>query len=102
MPNPTRALKNKDRLTLRQRTLVKRIKRQGLKPVVYRRKGNKNKLSVHNPFLDIVRKSKKPIRPKYPHASDTDKQRKLKKGIAKKQSMRTKKIPKSLKNLFFP
>jgi len=80
---------------------------QKLQPVVYRRKGNRNKISVHNPFLDIVRKSKNPIRPKYPHASDTDKQRNLLKNKntrkrAIKLSKRKDPIKKTIKQLFFP
>jgi hypothetical protein len=107
MPNAVRPLKRTDRLTKRQKTLVERIKRQQLQPVVYRRKGNSNKISVHNPFLDIVRKSKKPENRKYPHASDSDRQRRLlstksSRKIAKQQSKRKDPIKKALKGLFFP
>jgi len=100
MPNPTRKLKTTDRLTKRQKTLVARIRRQGLKPVVYRRAGNRNKLSVHNPFLDIIRKSKKPLRKRYPQASDNKRQGRLVKDTRKALSKQKFRIRSETRDLY--
>lgn len=108
MPNPIRKLKSTRGLTVRQKNLVKRIKRQGLVPKVYGRKSSPSKLSVHNPFLDVLRKSKKQINARYPHASDTNIQRKLLKSKtsrkrAKKYSKQTKgRIAKEIKSFLNP
>lgn len=50
MPNPVSPLKSLYRLSKRQKVLAIKIKKAGLKPMVYHRKGNRNKLSVLNPF----------------------------------------------------
>lgn len=75
MPNPVKTLKSTRGLTPRQKKLVKKVKSHGLAPKEYRRKGNTNKRTVHDPFLDLIRKSKFPSDKKYPHATDSDKQR---------------------------
>ena len=85
MPNPVKTLKSTRGLTARQKMLVAKIKRQGMTPKVYRRKGNTNKMSVHNPFLDVKRKSKYPVNKRIPHATDSDKQRSFFKAKAKKK-----------------
>jgi len=102
MPNPIKKLKKFANLRPKQKELVKRIKRQGLIPVGYRRTSNINKLSVHNPFLDVIRKSKKPSNVRYPHASDTKGQRKLSKTKARTYSTTRKKVTKKDKSFLFP
>lgn len=119
MPNPVRALKRTDRLRPRQKKLVSKIRKAGLTPRVYRRKGNPNRLSVHNPFSDLQRRAtagrmkvaQRPIlADRMPHAFDKKHQiigrnkaqqrkqakRKLKTGIKKGKAMP------SLKKLLFP
>jgi len=106
MPNPVRSLRRKDRLSSKQRAYVKKIKGAGLKPLVYRRKSSKTRISVHNPFLDIQRHAKTPkFRPilarRYPHAYDTKGQRRVSERIGTKLS-KTKKVNKSIIDLFSP
>jgi len=81
MPNPIRPLRKTDRLTFKQKAQILSLRKKGVKTFsVYRRKGNNNKLSVHNPYTDVVRKAKLGVvgnTTRYPHAYDTEKQRKF-------------------------
>ena len=97
MPNPVKPLRTMKGLTSKQKALVKKVKARGLKPMAYRRKANRNKISVHNPFLDVRRKARVPkYRPilvnKYPHAYDTKKQ-------ARSVVRKVKKVPKGARTV---
>jgi len=94
MPNPVRRLKRTDRLKPRQKAIVKRLRSSGMPVMVYRRKSNTNRLSVHNPFLDVVRKTRsKAVKKntKIPHARDTSMQKASFGGRGKERTKRTKK-----------
>lgn len=121
MPNPVRNLKRTDRLTARQKALVKKIREKGLKPVVYsRKKGKRQGISVHNPFSDAKRRAKvpkyRPIKARWtPQAFDTKEQSKAlmtKRVKGKKKTVPSPKVskalnkkgrlPKSIRELLFP
>jgi hypothetical protein len=82
MPNPVKPLKSTRGLSSRQKAIVRRVKRAGLKPVGYLRakyagRRTRSSTSVHDPFLDIRRRAKVSQPPhvkRYPQASDTPKQ----------------------------
>ena len=105
MPNPVRPLRKTDRLTMRQKNIVRKNKAMGLSSVVYRRKGNHNKLSVHSPLLDVQRKAKVGSvfkTKKYPHARDSPVQvnMRLLKGRAYKGSRKVSKT--TARKFLFP
>lgn len=85
MPNPAKPLKSMRGLTARQKAIVRKVQRAGLKPVAYHRakysrNSPRNRKSVHDPFLDLMRKAKpsksKATVARYPQARDTPRQRK--------------------------
>lgn len=103
MPSVARKVQP-SKLSARQRQLVKRIKGAGLKPVMYRRKGNAKGFSVHNPFLDVQRTAN--VKPdkyvmSYPQASDTARQHRVNKSTRKMLGKKNKILP-ALKGLFKP
>lgn len=78
MPNPVRSLKRTDRLTKRQKMIVRKVRGAGLPVMVYARPKKKGRVSVHDPFLDVRRRAKIGSLPKtkrYPQARDTSIQR---------------------------
>lgn len=88
MPNPTRALKRTDRLAPRQRMIVKDLRKARLPVRVYQRGRG---ISVHNPFLDVVRKAKKGSMrqtKRTPQARDTAMQRRLRRVKTKPKGAR--------------
>jgi len=106
MPNPVKKLNPATfkRLSKRQKTMVANLKKKfgNRNLYTYRRKGNNNKISVHNPTMDIRRKAKigsdRSVK-KYPHASDTKKQSgKVPKSAFKKGRVKGK----GLLDMFFP
>lgn len=77
MPNPVRPLKRTDKLSERQKDIVRKLRRNKIPVRVYKRGRG---VSVHDPFLDIRKKAKVgDIRKtkRYPHARDTPTQRSL-------------------------
>ncbi len=63
-----------------------------------------NRISVHNPFLDLQRKARygHGKSKRYPQAFDTPAQRRVSKSVRKKLAKRTKKVNKSILDLFKP
>lgn len=110
MPNPVRPLRNTRKLTPHQKMIVAKVKRAGLKPVVYHRArykgGPKNRTSVHDPFLDLMRKARpstsKPYVTRYPQASDTKHQRKVAPRQVRMTKLHGRKTSGFLKGLLFP
>ena len=74
MPNPIRALRRKDKLSPRQKAIVKAVRKAKLPVRVYQRGRG---ISVHNPFLDVKRKAKVNLgrAKRSPQAFDTKVQR---------------------------
>jgi len=66
-------------LSKRQFSFAKKLRREGLKPVMYRRANNAKGWSVHNPFLDAKRRANLAFVPyaqrTHPQAWDTENQR---------------------------
>lgn len=94
MPNPVRPLKRNDRLSPRQKGIVKRLKANGISPLVYKRGRG---LSVHDPMLDVKRKARAAVKGKvkrYPHARDTPAQVRYKPKMTRRGKPR--KAPKSI------
>jgi hypothetical protein len=76
-------LKSAKGLSMRQKAIYRKVQRAGLKPVAYHRakysRGSPaNRKSIHDPFLDLMRKADK-AKPatvaRYPQARDTPRQR---------------------------
>ena len=88
MPNPIRPLKRADRLSPRQKMIVRDLRRARLPVKVYQRGRG---LSVHNPFLDVRRKAKigslKQTK-RTPQARDTQMQRRLRRVTTKPKGAR--------------
>lgn len=103
MPSRIRGLKKTDRLSMRQKAIVRKLRSARLPVKVYKRG---RKVSVHNLFLDIRRKARVPkFRPvlvsKYPQAFDTKAQRAVK-SRAKKPKGSRKASPQRRRSLLLP
>ena len=91
MPNPTRGLKKKDKLSTRQKGIVSKLRKRKLPVRVYKRGRG---LSVHNPFLDVQRRAKKgsvKATKRTPQARDTELQRRLRHRKAPKGARKVRK-----------
>lgn len=112
MPNPVKPLpkawekKTSRKLTLRQKGIVKKFRQRfGNRQMFYYTTGSR--LSVHVPTQDVSKRAKKGSMAKvkrYPHATDTESQRKRKGlSISQIKKLRAKKGRiKGKRNIFFP
>jgi len=101
MPNPVRSIRNRDRLSKRQKVIVRKLRAARLPVKVYKRGRG---LSVHNPFLDVRRTARVGsigTTKTYPHARDTDVQRRLRHARGKVKGAR-KVSPKMRRSFLLP
>lgn len=92
MPNPVYHENSKEgrrmkrRLTPRQKAIVKKLRSKGLPVKLYRRAGARSGVSVHDPYVDMVRKANTPKKL-------AKNRRKRYKNMTKAQRARVKKSP---------
>ncbi len=103
MANPVRALKKTDKLSSRQKMIVRKVRKAKLPIKVYQRGRG---ISVHDPFLDFRRKAKLGSignTKRTPQSMDTQIQRKIRLGKFKLKPKGSRKVAsKSARKFLLP